>query len=885
MEYLLIALLLFFIWRTSSRSKNLQVRLDRLEAAFKNLRDELAVGKSSDSIATPDSGAAVQQSAIHQTRGLEDSAIPSPQLKEQTATAQSSSEKASSQKPRQQRSKFADSLQQNWMLWLGGFCVALAEIFLAKYSVEQGLLGPSARITLGVLTGLALHGSAEWFRRKTGESNPSFAALAGGGSIALFAILLAALHFYQMISPAWAFALLAVIALETMVLSLIHGPALAAIGLLGAYTVPIFVSDGSGAILFALAYALVITASGLLLLRYVYRNWLWLGILLGAFLWWAISLTYSDILLEQAWYLAAVAYCFIAIPPFNWLLSQPYSLPHTTASTLLFNIDGRKKKESTEAQEWRLRIGAYVIIAAQCALLLTQVHLPIAVYAWTPLLAILLITARYRESFTVLPWILVIGQILVIALAQVHEIDGQFELIKLGGAQATQLAWFAGISSLVIVVLGWLNLKGTRFKGIWSAFITLAPLLLLTLCYFVSADILSTTQWLVITASLAALYLFVASIEQKRNQSGALLVWLIFAGHFAASLAAVVVMQEGHLTLALALQIVSIAWIIQHFKLPQLGWLLKLVVAVVVIRLTLNPWVVSYSNETHWSLLTYGGATLCSVLAARLLKSISALEKWAEGAALHLFVLFLWSELRYWLNDGNIFAESLTSLEASLSMVLFGALSIVYYRRSLVSETLKRIYTLFSYGLIRLSLVYYALILTATLAQGDWIWTNIASTPIVNLMLLSFGAPVLLGWLVSQYHAPSLKTKAFMFSGVAAFIFINLQIKHLWQGDIRLYEPMQSGELYTYSIVWLAIAVALVLGGALRSSKSNQTIYRVGIGLLGLVIAKLFLVDMSDLDGLLRVASFMGLGLSLLGLSYLHQRIQRSRGEEDALQE
>ncbi|MDA7737944.1 hypothetical protein N8855_00685, partial [bacterium] len=90
MEYLLIALLLFFIWRTSSRSKNLQIRLDRLEAAFKNLRDELAVGKSSDSIATPDSGAAVQQSAIHQTRGLEDSAIPSPQLKEQTATAQSS---------------------------------------------------------------------------------------------------------------------------------------------------------------------------------------------------------------------------------------------------------------------------------------------------------------------------------------------------------------------------------------------------------------------------------------------------------------------------------------------------------------------------------------------------------------------------------------------------------------------------------------------------------------------------------------------------------------------------------------------------------------------------------------------------------------------------
>ena len=36
---------------------------------------------------------------------------------------------------------------------------------------------------------------------------------------------------------------------------------------------------------------------------------------------------------------------------------------------------------------------------------------------------------------------------------------------------------------------------------------------------------------------------------------------------------------------------------------------------------------------------------------------------------------------------------------------------------------------------------------------------------------------------------------------------------------------------------------------------------------------EIFLVDMSDLTGLLRVASFMGLGLALLGVAYLYQRI------------
>ncbi|MEO0974407.1 MAG: DUF2339 domain-containing protein [Pseudomonadota bacterium] len=38
-------------------------------------------------------------------------------------------------------------------------------------------------------------------------------------------------------------------------------------------------------------------------------------------------------------------------------------------------------------------------------------------------------------------------------------------------------------------------------------------------------------------------------------------------------------------------------------------------------------------------------------------------------------------------------------------------------------------------------------------------------------------------------------------------------------------------------------------------------------------MGKLFLIDMAGLEGLYRVASFLGLGLSLLGVSYLHQRL------------
>jgi uncharacterized membrane protein len=55
-------------------------------------------------------------------------------------------------------------------------------------------------------------------------------------------------------------------------------------------------------------------------------------------------------------------------------------------------------------------------------------------------------------------------------------------------------------------------------------------------------------------------------------------------------------------------------------------------------------------------------------------------------------------------------------------------------------------------------------------------------------------------------------------------------------------------------------------------------LYKAGMALLGLVIAKIFLVDMAGLQGLWRVAAFMGLGLALLGLAWMYRKAQPSAG-------
>lgn len=52
---------------------------------------------------------------------------------------------------------------------------------MAIYSNEQGLLGPTARIILGTLAGVAVHVAAEYLRRPTGNHHPVFAAMADWG--------------------------------------------------------------------------------------------------------------------------------------------------------------------------------------------------------------------------------------------------------------------------------------------------------------------------------------------------------------------------------------------------------------------------------------------------------------------------------------------------------------------------------------------------------------------------------------------------------------------------------------------------------------------------------------------------------------------------------
>jgi uncharacterized membrane protein len=68
------------------------------------------------------------------------------------------------------------------------------------------------------------------------------------------------------------------------------------------------------------------------------------------------------------------------------------------------------------------------------------------------------------------------------------------------------------------------------------------------------------------------------------------------------------------------------------------------------------------------------------------------------------------------------------------------------------------------------------------------------------------------------------------------------------------------------SLVWSVTAMLLMRYAATRAMRP---VWMAGAALLALVVAKLFLVDLSNVGGVERIISFLGVGALMLGIGYL----------------
>jgi uncharacterized membrane protein len=77
---------------------------------------------------------------------------------------------------------------------------------------------------------------------------------------------------------------------------------------------------------------------------------------------------------------------------------------------------------------------------------------------------------------------------------------------------------------------------------------------------------------------------------------------------------------------------------------------------------------------------------------------------------------------------------------------------------------------------------------------------------------------------------------------------------------------------------WALYATAVLVVGI---SRNLQAWRWLALGLLGITVLKVFLVDMAEVRQIWRVLSFLVLGALLMACSYAYTRVERKRRLED----
>ncbi len=223
---------------------------------------------------------------------------PAPPTPPPTSVPLSSPSPVQSSAP--QKIGFEEKFGTRWVVWVGGVALALGGIFLVRYTIQQGLIGPGVRIFLGALLALALVAAGEWARRTEKLSALSGVpsahipgTLTAAGTTVAYATVYAAYGLYGFLPPAVAFILLGAVALLTLGAALLHGPALAGLGVIGAYLAPMLVASAKPDFWSLYVYIAVVNAAAFALARL--RMWRWLAIaaiVLGAL--WTLPGTQTD---------------------------------------------------------------------------------------------------------------------------------------------------------------------------------------------------------------------------------------------------------------------------------------------------------------------------------------------------------------------------------------------------------------------------------------------------------------------------------------------------------------------------------------------------------------------------------------------------------------
>ncbi len=772
---------------------------------------------------------------------------------------------------------FEERFGTRWVVWVGGIALALGGIFLVRYSIEQGLIGPAVRVMLGALLAFVLIVAGEWQRRSErlwglpglpSANIPSI--LTAAGTTVAYATVYAAYALYDFLPPGAAFILLGIVALLTLAAALLHGPALAGLGVIGAYLAPMLVASSQPDYWALYIYLAIVTAAAFALARF--RLWAWLA--------------FAALVLDVLWTLPGTD-----LRPVDALGAHVFHTLSGFALAAALLVPGLLYGPPAPFANYdRFSSSALAIYLIAAAFLVgVSGHGSIALTAFVVLtVATVGIAWRSEAATGAVP----AAAILAAAVMADWAVDMKISrLVAPSGVTAPAIPEpeRSGYASHFVLAAAWAALFGAigfLAQGrsarafvpmLWCAAAVFAPLAMLAALYYRVAALDRSLPFAALALLLAAIYAVATEALVKREQRpGSMAASAMFAtGTLAAlALALTFALEKGWLTIGLALMVPGTAWVSEQRPLPWLRWLAAAMVVVVTARIAYEPRIVGDALGTtpifNWLLYGYGAPAASFWLGGWLLRrrADDLPARIVDAAAILFTVLLAIVEIRHYVTGGDIYRPRSLPTEVMLYVGVGLAMTIgLEHIRGRSGSVVHN-----AGALIVAALTLVCILLDLFVAVAKEI-PPVAGDAFFNMVLVGYGLPAILAIglaLVARTTRPiSYRAIAAITAVALALFYLSLEVQRVFHGPV-LWGPINDVEQYTLSTVWLVFGIALLAVGFVLGSQPARLL---ALGVIALTIAKVFIIDTATISGIYRALSAIGLGVVLLGIGWLYQHV------------
>jgi len=177
-----------------------------------------------------------------------------------------------------------------------------------------------------------------------------------------------------------------------------------------------------------------------------------------------------------------------------------------------------------------------------------------------------------------------------------------------------------------------------------------------------------------------------------------------------------------------------------------------------------------------------------------------------------------------------------------------------------------------SRALTAASIFVLALAFLRLYVSDAWIYNSTSSYLLIaNARFLTFAVSAGAFWLAARFTAIKESAAITYVAGHLTFLFGLAMELSGWVDRSVAEASSHSALTVGISILMALYAVALVTLGAFTRTAMNRVL---GLGLMAIVVAKLYLLDVWELGRIFRITAFLALGALLLAVSYLYSRFR-----------